>query len=134
MTRLAALLVLGAAWLGAACGSTSPTNVNIAGSWSGTYQLTGASASTIAFTLSHTGTAVSGNWTLTAGPSITIIGTVNGTTSGSSFSGTMKYTLNGATCTANVAGGAAASSITWTSPGYTGCGAGTAFTVSIAKK
>jgi len=126
--------LIAAGLLGAACGSTAPTPTSIAGSWSGTLQATGSTASTITFSLSQSGGAVSGSWQQTAGPSVSIIGTLTGTVTGSSFSGTMKYTLNGATCSANLTGPASTTSMTWTSAGFTGCGAGAAFTVAITKK
>jgi hypothetical protein len=102
----------------AACGSNmSPSRIDVAGSWSGTWQFqTGGATVTDSVTaqLTQTGTNASGTWTAAGGPSGELSFAV-----GASISGTLtinQTTVTGQTCraTTTVSGTASSSTIAFT--------------------
>jgi hypothetical protein len=115
-----------------ACGSDSPTAptpppapqpAQIAGSYTGTWQATQVTGGPylIAYTMSLNQSAanVTGTWATAQAN-----GTVTGTTTPTSFSGTMTWnaaTNNGTPCTGTfaVSGNAGGNTVTWTSPAVT---------------
>ena len=133
MIRAVAVIVLGAC--AAACGSSSsagPTVANVAGTWSGTIQFTHISngapvqaVQDVTLNLAENGSVVTGTWQ-TSGGTVAKQGSVNGTTTASSFSGTFTFLgttiATGTMCsgTLSVSGGAGGSVLTWTSPGVVG--------------
>lgn len=127
MKRLIVLLAL----LCAACGSdptpvapTPPSPASVAGTWSGTLQgsqpIQGAFLIAAVMTLNQSGPTVTGTWS-TGNAN----GTVSGTTTASSFTGTFTWnasTATGAPCTGTLAvsGSAGGNTVNWTSPLVTG--------------
>jgi hypothetical protein len=120
MTRVA---ILCAAVLLSACGGSSPSapetaTVNLAGTWTGTWQYTASGASiveTVTFTLTQAGTDATGTWTSQSGVS----GQVQHLAANASTSGTLTIsqpTITGPACTATAAitGTASATSINLT--------------------
>jgi hypothetical protein len=104
---------------------------NLAGNWSGTIQFTQLNGSTlvqvvqpISMNLTQSGNTISGTWTTTSAP--TRNGTVSGTTTTNSFSGSLTYNdsaTNATACTGTLAasGSAGGNNLIWTSPLVTGC-------------
>lgn len=129
----AAVLILGVC--AAACGSTSspgPTLAKVAGTWSGTMKFTHMSngspvqaVQNVSMVLAENGAAVTGTWQ-TSGGTVDKQGSVDGTVTASSFSGTFSFlattVATGTMCTGSltVSGAAGANTLTWTSPGVTG--------------
>lgn len=127
LKRVSVFLVL---LTGLAChgSTTAPTPANVAGTWSGTMSFTdsiGQFAQTVTMNLTQSGATVSGTWQ-TSGGRLPKNGTIGGTTTTSSFSGTFTVTITnpstGTSCngTLSVSGSAGGSALTWTSPGVVG--------------
>lgn len=122
---MAVMIVLGLT----ACGGNpnSPSNfAQIAGSWTGNLQSSNWNAAAINVFLSQSTDAVTGTW---ASSAFDWNGTLSGTVSKTSFTGTFTISAPnalgiGARCTgtASVSGAASSSgkTLAWTSPGFTG--------------
>jgi hypothetical protein len=115
----------------AACGgntTTAPTPLpppqpaQLLGSWSGTLESGNYVPLAVFVTLNQTSTTVTGTWTAQTGTS-GLAGNISGTVDASSFTGTITMSINqNAGCTGSFSGGAttSASTINWTSVGFTG--------------
>jgi hypothetical protein len=118
------------ATLVSACGTTAPSEANLAGNWAGTMLSTeGTDQGTveIVMTLTQAGASVSGTWGIAGLPFFQLAnGSLLGTVTASSFSGTFTFNTlnpNGEVCTGTFAvSGNAGANMTWTSPGWTGSG------------
>jgi len=132
MTRLTSLgALLAVALMFSACGSTTPTNPtpvtpNIQGNWTGNLQSANYDPRAIDASFTQAGSSVNGNWT---NQSSDWNGTISGTISGTTFSGTAtisapSFTGIGGRCTGNasVSGPVTPDTTTlrWTSSGFTG--------------
>lgn len=139
-------MFLGVTLVLAACGShatpTQPTPqpANIAGNWSGTFDYSNnggrQAPRAILVNLTQAGSTVTGTYATDA-----FDGTVSGTTSPTSFTGTLTFnavTVNGAACTGTMAvsGGAGSATMAWTSPAVTAnCGnTPTAITITVQRR
>jgi hypothetical protein len=96
---------------------SSGTGVSIAGTWNGTIVSSNNTTAQFRMVLTQSGSDVTGSWDST---SVSWAGQISGVVSGSSFDGQLKFSgtaADGTVCTgtANVAGPATASTITWTS-------------------
>jgi hypothetical protein len=122
----------------AACGSTpaAPTPpASVAGGWSGTVQYTaGGTPGTqaVLMDLTQAGDTVNGTYSAQ-----NFNGTVTGSTTPTSFSGTFTFnarTVTGASCSGTFAasGTAGGATLTWTSPGVTATCTGTPVNLTIA--
>lgn len=100
-----------------------PPPAQVAGNWSGTLESSNYQPLAVFMTLSQTSTTVTGTWAAQSGSS-GIAGNVSGTVDTSSFTGTLTFSINQtAGCSGSFSGGAGASTMTWSSAGYTGnCG------------
>jgi hypothetical protein len=126
--RFLGLLLILASGCGGNSSPAAPSPANVAGTWLGTMQYTampiGGGTLTqfeqpISISLTQSGTAVSGTWTTTNGHARN--GAVGGTTTTTSFSGSLTYnttSTTGGQCTGTIAvsGSAGGNSLTWTSP------------------
>lgn len=121
---IAALLLL------AGCGSTptaptpppapAPVPAAIAGGWSGTFETITYSTTPIVVDLNQIGATVTGTWASTGGGAVRPFGNINGTVDPTSFIGTITYNFTGGpTCTASFSGTASATTLNWSSPGFT---------------
>jgi len=97
-----------------------PPPANIAGSWTGTFESNNWAQQAITLSLTQAGSGVNGTWAVEVQ---SWTGTISGTTDPSTFSGS--FTINarsvtGGACTgtASFSGSAGASTMTWTSPGF----------------
>jgi hypothetical protein len=117
--------------LASACGNSSPSApspATVAGNWSGMYQgvqLGLPLHDAIVMNLTQAGSSVNGTWTITnpqaSNGYSAAGGTVSGTTTANSFSGTLTIngtTNSGAACSGTfaVSGNAGGTTMTWTSP------------------
>jgi hypothetical protein len=130
MRRFAIGVVLAATLvIAAGCGGSSPTApsvVNLAGTWSGTMQYTQSPSGPaaqfvqgVSMSLSQSGNTINGTWTTTSGTARN--GTVGGTVTSNSFSGSFTYgdlSVISTPCTGTLAvsGSASSSNLMWTSP------------------
>jgi hypothetical protein len=122
------LFVVAVCFAGACGGGSTPASsspANVAGNWAGTFQFTAADGTRVSapltMTLTQSGANVSGSWTAAAQPASS--GTVAGTVTATSFSGTFTFVASvTTTCTGTfpVSGAAGGSSVSWTSPAITG--------------
>lgn len=124
MKPISALIVF--VLLVSACGKDNPVKptppppqpVNIAGSWSGTFESQTYLTEAILMDLNQIGANVTGTWAQSGG--VKAFGNVNGTVSPTSFIGTISYNYaGGSTCSASFSGPTTTTTINWTSPGFT---------------
>ena len=112
-----------------ACGSSPsaptppppPPPAQVAGAWSGTFE-SNYSPEAVFVDLTQVSATVTGTWAMTSG--VRAIGNISGTVDTSQFTGTITYNYtDGPTCQASFSGTASATTLVWTSPGFTGnCG------------
>ena len=99
--------------------------MQIAGTWDGVLDSTNFPQQGITLTLAQSGTGITGTWVSGA---LAWAGAVTGTVNTGTFSGaftliTPSATGGACTGTATVGGSASSTTVTWTSPGFTGpCG------------
>jgi len=98
-------------------GASGSAATNIAGTWNGTVVSSNNSDQQLTMVLTQSGSDVSGNWNST---SVNWNGQVSGTVNSSTFSGKITFSgtaSNGTVCTgtADVAGPATTSTMSWTS-------------------
>jgi hypothetical protein len=116
-------LILAAIVLVSACGgsATAPTStstqVNIAGTWTGTIASSNNQAMQYRMVLTQSSSAVSGTWDSS---SVSWKGNITGTITGSSFAGHLTFTgtaEDGTVCDGNasISGATGSSSMSWTS-------------------
>ena len=120
-----------------ACGgSNAPSPANVAGQWKGTIAVVGELLS-YSMTLTQDGSTVAGTWLVEGG----IAGGVAGSTTTTTFSGTLIFAIPGCSPppTAVISGNAGGTTMTWTSPlGFVGnsaaCSDNEAFTIAVTKQ
>jgi hypothetical protein len=118
-------LILAAIVLMSACGgsanaptsTSAATQVNIAGTWTGTIASSNNQTMQYRMVLTQSSSAVSGTW---ESSSVSWQGNITGTISGSSFTGQLTFTgtaEDGTACNGNasVSGAAGSASMSWTS-------------------
>lgn len=97
-----------------------PPPVQIAGTWTGTFESSNYQPLAAAVTLSQTGTTVTGTWSAPSGNS-GIAGNINGTVDSSTFTGTISFSINQtAGCSGSFSGSSTTGSLRWSSAGFTG--------------
>lgn len=95
-----------------------PPPVNIAGSWSGTFESATYLPSAIFVDLVQVGGSVTGTW-LSSGGSVRPFGNINGTVDTTTFAGTVTFNYtNGPTCSGSFSGPSTAATLRWSSPGF----------------
>lgn len=120
ITTIATVLVL--SFVPACSGNDDgPSGAQIAGSWSGTFE-SNYTPEAIFVDVTQVSEHVTGTWAMQSG--IRAAGTISGDVSKTNFTGIITYSFTGGpVCQASFSGGANSSSMTWTSPGFTGsCG------------
>src|SRR5689334_15487736 len=100
-----------------------PQPAQVAGVWSGTFESSNYAALAAFMNLNQTGTTVTGTWGAPSGNN-GVAGNVTGTVDTSTFTGNITFSFNQtAGCSGSFSGSVSASSITLSSPGFTGnCG------------
>lgn len=98
-----------------------PPPAQIAGAWSGTFESNYAPEA-VFVDVTQVSATVTGTWLMTSG--VRARGNISGTVDTANFTGTVTYNYEGGpTCQASFSGTASATSLMWSSPGFTGnCG------------